>query len=64
MTLDYSMMLTARLRESIQVTIIVWDLCITNHALLEVTNILFSTSTNFHRNLLMCSSVKSMKLSQ
>ena len=37
---------------------------LTNHALLEVTNILFSTSTNFHPNLLMCSSDKSMKLSQ
>ena len=34
------------------------------HPLLEVTNILFSTCTNFHRNLLMCSSVKSLKLSQ
>ena len=34
------------------------------HALLEVTNILFSTSTYIHRTLLMCSSDKSSILSQ
>ena len=36
----------------------------TVHALLEVTNILFSTSTYIHRTLLMCSSDKSSILSQ
>ena len=36
----------------------------TGHALLEVTNILFSTSTYIHRTLLMCSSDKSSILSQ
>ena len=34
------------------------------HALLKVTNILFSTSTYIHRTLLMCSSDKSSILSQ
>ena len=34
------------------------------HVLLEVTNILFSTCTNIHRTLLMCSSDKSSILSQ
>ena len=40
------------------------DMKDTEHTLLEVTNILFSTCTNIHRTLLMCSSDKSSILSQ